>query len=123
MRLLAEYFEARLGRKFYVENKAGAGSTIANQTVAKADPDGYTFLYAAAPFETAEAMFGKLGYDPHKDLRPVAMAMFVPLFLMVNANAPYKTLSEFIAYASRSRTASPSQRRPPARNRIWRPNC
>lgn len=99
VRLLAEYFEARLGRKFYVENKAGAGSTIANQTVAKADPDGYTFLYAAAPFETAEAMFGKLGYDPHKDLRPVAMAMFVPLFLMVNANAPYKTLSEFIAYA------------------------
>jgi tripartite-type tricarboxylate transporter receptor subunit TctC len=99
VRLLAEYFETRLGKKFYVENKAGAGSTIANQTVAKADPDGYTFLYAAAPFETAEAMFGKLSYDPHKDLRPVAMAMFVPLFLIVNSNAPYKTLSEFIAYA------------------------
>ena len=99
LRILAEYFEGRMGQKFFVENKPGAGSTIANQTVARADPDGYTFLYAAAPYETAEAMFGKLSYDPHKDLRPVAMSMFVPLFLIVNANAPYKTLQEFIAYA------------------------
>jgi len=99
LRILAESFEGKLGKKFFVENRPGAGSTIANQTVARADPDGYTFLYAAAPYETAEAMFGKLSYDPHKDLRPIAMAMVVPLFLIVNANAPYKTLQEFIAYA------------------------
>jgi tripartite-type tricarboxylate transporter receptor subunit TctC len=99
LRILAEYFEGRMGKKFLVENRPGAGSTIANLAVARADPDGYTFLYAAAPYETAEAMFGKLGYDPHKDLRPIAMAMVVPLFLIVNANAPYKTLQEFIAYA------------------------
>ena len=99
LRILAEYFEGKLGKKFFVENRPGAGSTIANQAVARADPDGYTFLYAAAPYETAEAMFGKLSYDPHKDLRPIAMAMIVPLFLIVNANAPYKTLQEFIAYA------------------------
>ena len=99
LRILAEYLEGRLGKKFFVENKPGAGSTIANQTVARAEPDGYTFLYAAAPYETAEAMFGKLSYDPRKDLRPIAMAMFVPLFLIVNAKAPYKTLQEFIAYA------------------------
>jgi tripartite-type tricarboxylate transporter receptor subunit TctC len=99
LRLLAEYFETKMARKFFVENKPGAGSTIANQTVARAEPDGYTFLYAAAPYETAEVMFGKLGYDPRKDLRPIAMAMFVPLFLIVNANAPYKTLADFIAYA------------------------
>jgi tripartite-type tricarboxylate transporter receptor subunit TctC len=99
LRILAKYFEGRMGRKFFVENRPGAGSTIANQTVARADPDGYTFLYAAAPYATVEAMFGKLGYDPHKDLRPVAMAMVVPLFLIVNAKAPYKTLQEFIAYA------------------------
>jgi tripartite-type tricarboxylate transporter receptor subunit TctC len=99
VRLLAEYFETRLGKKFFVENKPGAGSTIANQTVARADPDGYTFLYAAAPFETAEAMFGKLNYDPHKDLRPIALSMLVPLFLIVKADGPYKTLAEFIAFA------------------------
>jgi len=99
LRILAEYFEGKMGKKFFVENKPGAGSTIANQTVAHADPDGYTFLYAAAPYETAEAMFGKLSYDPHKDLRPIALSMLVPLFLIVNANATYKTLEEFIAYA------------------------
>jgi tripartite-type tricarboxylate transporter receptor subunit TctC len=98
LRLLAEYFEGKLGKKFFVENRPGAGSTIANQAVARSDPDGYTFLYAAAPYETAEAMFGKLSYD-RKELRPIAMAMVVPLFLIVNANAPYKTLAEFIAYA------------------------
>jgi tripartite-type tricarboxylate transporter receptor subunit TctC len=99
LRVLAEYFEGRMGKKFFVENRPGAGSTIANQTVARADPDGYTFLYAAAPFETAEAMFGKLSYDPHQDLRPVAMSVLAPLFLIVNADAPYKTLQEFITYA------------------------
>jgi tripartite-type tricarboxylate transporter receptor subunit TctC len=99
LRILAQYFEAKMARKFFVENRPGAGSTIANQAVARADPDGYTFLYAAAPYETAEAMFGKLNYDPHKDLRPIAMAMIVPLFLIVKADAPYKTLQEFIAYA------------------------
>jgi tripartite-type tricarboxylate transporter receptor subunit TctC len=99
LRLLAEYFEGKLGKKFFVENRPGAGSTIANLAVARSEPDGYTFLYAAAPYETAQAMFGKLSYDPHKDLRPIAMAMVVPLFLIVNASAPYKTLQEFIAYA------------------------
>jgi tripartite-type tricarboxylate transporter receptor subunit TctC len=98
-RLLAEYFETKLGKKFFVENKPGAGSTIANQTAARAEADGYTFLYAAAPYETAEAMFGKLSYDPRKDLRPIALAMLVPLFLIVKADAPYKTLAEFIAFA------------------------
>jgi tripartite-type tricarboxylate transporter receptor subunit TctC len=99
LRILAEYFEKSLGKKFYVENKPGAGSTIANETVARAAPDGYTFLYAAAPYETAKAMLGTLSYDPHKDLHPIALAMLVPLFLIVNAKAPYKTLQEFIAYA------------------------
>jgi tripartite-type tricarboxylate transporter receptor subunit TctC len=99
LRILAEHFEGRMGQKFFVENRPGAGSTIANQTAAHADPDGYTLLYAAAPYETAEAMIGKLSYDPHKDLRPIAMSMLVPLFLIVNANAPYKTLQEFIAFA------------------------
>ena len=99
LRILAEHFEGRMGKKFFVENRPGAGSTIANQAVARSDPDGYTFLYAAAPYETAEAMFGKLSYDPHKDLRPIAMAMVVPLFLIVKADAPYKTAQEFIAYA------------------------
>src|SRR5215475_9531530 len=99
LRILAEQFEQRMGQKFIVENKPGASSTIANQAVARAEPDGYTFLYAATPYATAQAALGHLNYDPRRDLRPVALAMFVPLFLIVNAKSPYKTLGEFITYA------------------------
>ncbi len=99
LRILAEQFEQRMGQKFLVENKPGAGSTIANQVVAHAEPDGYTLLYAATPYATAEAVLGKLNYDPRRDLRPVALAVFVPLFLIVNAKSPWKTVQEFVADA------------------------
>lgn len=98
LRIVAEQLEHRLNAKFIVENKPGASTRIANESVARSAPDGYTFLYAAAPYATVESLFGKLTYDPHKDLKPVAMAMFAPLFLIVNADAPYKTLKDFIAY-------------------------
>jgi tripartite-type tricarboxylate transporter receptor subunit TctC len=98
LRIVAQQLENRLNAKFIVENKPGASTRIANETVARSTPDGYTFLYAAAPYATVESLFGKLSYDPHKDLQPVAMAMMAPLFLIVNADAPYKTLKEFIAY-------------------------
>ena len=82
----------RLDQQFIVENKAGAGTRVANELVSRAAPDGYTFLYAAAPFATAEALFEKLTYN-RKDLQPVAMAMLAPMFLVVNAQAPFKTLA------------------------------
>lgn len=100
-RLIAEHVSRELKQQFFVENKAGAGTRIANETVAKAQPDGYTFLYAAAPYATAEALFGTLRYE-RKNLVPVAMAALAPLFLIVNANAPYKTVQEFIAHAKSS---------------------
>lgn len=97
LRLLAEEFGRSLHQQFIVENKAGAGTRIANDTVAHARGDGYTILYAAAPYATAEALFGKLTYE-RKDLQPVAMAVIAPLFLIISADAPFKTLPELIAY-------------------------
>ena len=97
LRILAEQFGRSLNQQFIVENKPGAGTRVANELVSRATPDGYTFLYAAAPFATAEALFEKLNYN-RKDLQPVAMAMMAPLFLVVNAQAPFKTLQEMIAY-------------------------
>jgi tripartite-type tricarboxylate transporter receptor subunit TctC len=98
LRILAEQFGRSLNQQFIVENKAGAGTRVANELVSRAAPDGYTFLYAAAPFATAEALFEKVNYS-RKDLQPVAMAMLAPLFLVVNAQAPFRTLQEMIDYA------------------------
>ena len=65
--------------------------------MARAAADGYTWLYVAAPYATAEALYGKLNYE-RKELQPVAMAVTAPIFLIVNAQAPFKTLPELIAY-------------------------
>ena len=97
-RIIAEELGRRLGQQFNVENKAGAGTRLANDAVAKAPADGYTFLYCAAPFATAEALYGKLTYDIHKDFQPVTLTVLGPVFLVVNADAPFKTLTEMIAY-------------------------
>ena len=97
LRILAEQLERRLGQRFIVENKPGAGTRVANESVARAAADGYTFLYAAAPYATAEALYGKLNYE-RKDLQHVAMAVAAPIFLIINAQAPFKTLPELIAY-------------------------
>jgi tripartite-type tricarboxylate transporter receptor subunit TctC len=97
LRILAEQLGRRLGQQFIVENKPGAGTRVANELVAHAAPDGYTLLYAAAPYATAEALFGKQRYD-RKDLQPVAMAVLAPVFLIVNAQSPFKTVADLIAY-------------------------
>jgi len=98
LRILAEQLGHHLGQQFIVENRPGAGSRLANEQVAHAQPDGYALLYAAAPYATAEALFGKLSYDPRKDLRPVAGTVIAPIFLMISAEASFKTLDELIVY-------------------------
>jgi tripartite-type tricarboxylate transporter receptor subunit TctC len=97
-RLLGEALAPRLGQGLVVENKAGAGTRIANEFVARAIPDGYTVLHAAAPIAIGEALYPKLPYDTKRDFEPVVSTAIAPLFLIVNADAPYKTVAEFIAY-------------------------
>jgi tripartite-type tricarboxylate transporter receptor subunit TctC len=96
-RILADQLGRALGQQFIVENKPGAGTRVANESVARAAADGYTFLYAAAPYATAEALYGKLAYDP-RDLQPVAMAVLAPIFLVVNAQTPFKNAQALIAH-------------------------
>lgn len=97
-RMIGEYLARHLGQTFIVENKTGAGTQVGNSYAAHAPADGYTILYAAAPYSTLEALYGKLQYDPSKDLQPVAMVAAAPLFLIVNAKGPIKTLSDLISY-------------------------
>ncbi|NUZ08015.1 Bug family tripartite tricarboxylate transporter substrate binding protein [Piscinibacter koreensis] len=97
-RVLAEFLAPRLGQSVIVENKAGAGTRIANDYVAKAPPDGYTVLHAAAPIAIGEALYPNLPYDVRKNFEPVISTAIAPLFLVVNADAPYKTLAEFVQW-------------------------
>jgi|WetSurMetagenome_2_1015567.scaffolds.fasta_scaffold01202_14 tripartite-type tricarboxylate transporter receptor subunit TctC len=97
-RLLGDYLAGKLGQSIVVENKAGAGTRIANDYVANAPADGYTILHAAAPIAIGAALYKDLPYDVNKSFAPIVSTAIAPLFLIVNANAPYKTLAEFIQY-------------------------
>lgn len=97
-RVLGEALAPRLGQSLVVENKAGAGTRIANEFVARAAPDGYTVLHAAAPIAIGEALHPRLPYDLKKDFEPVVSTAIAPLFLIVNASAPYKTVAELVEY-------------------------
>lgn len=97
-RVLGDFMAARLGQAVVVENKPGAGTRIANDQVSKAAPDGYTILHAAAPIAIGESLYPNLPYDVRKSFEPIISTAIAPLFLVVNAAAPYKTLQEFVAW-------------------------
>lgn len=101
-RLLAQYLSDRLGHPVVVENKAGAGTRIANEMLARAPGDGYTLLHAAAPIAIGEALYRNLPYGLDRDFVPVVSTAIAPLFLVVNAEAPYRTLADFIQHGKKS---------------------
>ena len=99
-RLIADKLRAALGQSFVVENIAGAGGAIATQTVARAQPDGYTLgIGYVATHATNPAVKRSLGYDAVKDFTPIAMLGGTPNVLVVARAVPVDTLQEFIAYA------------------------
>ena len=100
-RILAERLAPRLGQQFVVENKAGANTRIATEFVAKSAPDGYTLFFCAAPHSTNPGLYGKLPYDTVKDFAPVVHAVTVPLFFLVPAASPVKTVKDLIEFAKK----------------------
>ena len=99
-RLIAPKLSERLGQPVLVENKPGAGGTIAADLVAKSAPDGYTlYVGATGAMTISPAVFTKLPYDTLRDFAPVSMIADFPLLLTVNADAPVKTVKELVAYA------------------------
>ena len=96
---------AALGEAVIVENKAGAGGTVGTGIVAKSNPDGYTFLLAAASHNINGSLFTKLSFDPIKDFTSAAYIGTSSYIMMTNAEFPAKSVAEFIALAK----ASPGQ--------------
>ncbi len=98
-RLLAQHMQKNLGQPFIVENRAGAGGNLGAAAVAKAAPDGYTFLvgtvstHAINPF-----LYSKLPYDTVKDFQPVSLIARLPNILVVHPSLPVNNVAELIAH-------------------------
>jgi tripartite-type tricarboxylate transporter receptor subunit TctC len=88
-----------LGQQFVIDNRGGAGGTIGEAVVAKADPDGYTILYDATAFSVNPFLYQKLSFDYGKDFQPVFLASLVPNILVLNKEVPAKTVADVIAMA------------------------
>ena len=98
-RMLAFRLSPRLGQSVVVDNRGGAGGIIGIETVAKAQPDGYTLLFASNTVVTNAAEGKKLPYDPVKDLAPIGAAGSVPFMIVVPLTVKAATLADFIAQA------------------------
>ena len=87
-----------LGQTVLVENKVGAGGTVAAGAVARAAPDGYTYLIHHNGMATAPALYRKLSYNPLTDFEYISQAVDVPMTLVARKDLPARTLPELLAY-------------------------
>jgi tripartite-type tricarboxylate transporter receptor subunit TctC len=100
-RILAQKMSERIGQQVIVENRPGAGGTVASGQVAKAQPDGYTLVVADnGTHAIAPTLYGtRLQYDVFKDFTPITLAATFPTVIMVHPSVPAKTPKEFVALA------------------------
>jgi tripartite-type tricarboxylate transporter receptor subunit TctC len=98
-RALGERLEKIFGQPVVVENKAGGGTIIGTDAVAKARPDGYTLLLATGALAVNAAFNMSLPYDTYKDLTPVVHFFDVPILVAAGNDAPFKSMAELVARA------------------------
>ena len=99
-RALALRLTNELGQQVVVDNRSGASGNMGSELVAKSLPDGYTLLLGVAgPLAVGPAVYSNLGYDPIKDLAPIAMYASVPYILVVNPTVAANNVKELIALA------------------------
>ena len=102
-RLISQPVGEALGQPLVVENRAGANGNIGGEAVAKADPDGYTFLFSSGGMVSVNPhIYRNMPFDPAKDLEPVAAAARVLVFLVTRPDVPMKSAQEFIDYARKN---------------------
>ena len=97
-RTLAANLSKTIGQSVVVENKIGAGGTLASAYVAKAAPDGYTFLIHHNGMSTAPALYRKMSFNPLTDFEYVSQAVDVPMTLLGRKDLPAKNMQELSAY-------------------------
>jgi tripartite-type tricarboxylate transporter receptor subunit TctC len=98
-RLVGQSASERLGQPFVIENRPGAGGTIATEAVIRSLPDGYTLLMTGLYDAVSAILYEKPNYDYFRDIMPVATILRQPLVMVVNPSMPAKTIPELITYA------------------------
>jgi len=99
-RLVAQHLSTALGQQVIVENRPGAGSTLAGKAAATAEPDGYTLMVgSAATYAIGPTLYPNAGYDPATAFAPIAFVSNVPYVMITRPQAAQRTLPELVAYA------------------------
>jgi tripartite-type tricarboxylate transporter receptor subunit TctC len=98
-RLLATWLSDRLGQSFIVEDRPGAGGSIATEAVVRATPDGYTLLSASAANAVNATLYDNLSFNFVRDIAPVARIGDIPFVMVVHPSLPTTSVPEFITYA------------------------
>lgn len=101
-RLIAEKLPAAWGQQVIVNNRPGAGTTVAAEAVARSPGDGYTLYMTTAAHTISASLYKKLNYDPLKDFAPLTLTSTIPLVLVTAPSLPVNSLAELIAYAKAS---------------------
>jgi len=103
-RLIAQPLAAELGQPIVIDNKPGAGGNLGTGAAARAEPDGYTWLFTIqGPLVTAPLLSRQLGYDPAKDLAPVTLVATSPNLLVVNPGLGAASVTDFVRVARERR--------------------
>ncbi len=98
-RAFAQKLSDKLGKPFVVENRPGAGTVVAANSVARAPADGHTVLVSPSPLAINATLYKKLPYDTASDFIPVAYVADIPLVLVVHPSLPVKSVADLIKYA------------------------
>jgi tripartite-type tricarboxylate transporter receptor subunit TctC len=98
-RLIGQWLSERLGQSVVIDNKPGAGTNLATESVVNAAPDGYTLLMASTAAFTNAALYDNLRFNFVRDIAPVASLTRGAFAMVVSPLFPAKTVPEFIAYA------------------------
>ncbi|MGZ5224096.1 MAG: tripartite tricarboxylate transporter substrate binding protein [Burkholderiales bacterium] len=100
-RVAAQKYSERMGTQFIVDNRAGGGTIIGTEAVARAAADGYTLLFANPALTASPALNEKLPFDPVQSFAPVGLFASSFNVLVVHPSVPVKTVKEFVALAKR----------------------
>jgi tripartite-type tricarboxylate transporter receptor subunit TctC len=102
-RLVAKPLSERLGQPIVVDNRPGAGGNIGSEIVAKAAPDGYTLVIAAASHATTPGLYRKMRFDAVKDFAPITQIVAVPWLVVVHSSVPANNIAELVALGKTKR--------------------